>query len=189
MATNSFLSHARSWSSYTSDRSIRCQHLLRTYCQASSKFIFRAFIKYAIITEVDLDRPNKTTKIRPLFVEIASEINSVQAVQHGTMFCELISCTEHRSTEMSSNSFQSIFWYSDTIMCVTWSLLRQSLVRVIHLVPKNRFLLIWWGKGNMLLNSIFPHRNSYSEQNASYPPSRIQISWALSAIVRQKCSK
>ena len=49
----------------------------------------------AIITEVDLDRPNRMTKMRLLFDKVPSEINFVQAVQHGNMFCEFISRTAH----------------------------------------------------------------------------------------------
>ena len=48
---------------------VTCQLGARTYCRASSKCTLRVFIMCAIITEVDLDRPNGMTKMQLLLVK------------------------------------------------------------------------------------------------------------------------
>ena len=48
---------------------VSCQLGASTYCRASSKCTFRVFIMCAIITEVDLDRPNGMTKMQLLLVK------------------------------------------------------------------------------------------------------------------------
>ena len=184
MAAVSILSHARSWSSYTSDWSIRCQHLLHTYCQASSKCIFkcifRVFIMCAIITKVDLNWLSKQDDQDVTAVwKVASEINLVQAIQHRNMFRKL---TLHIKVPIFLPAQSNQYFGVQTL---SWD---NSLSAASHVCPKR---CSWWSgkeeetcyqsqclhKGIHTLNKMLriPHPRSKSNEPCQ------QLLWGKSA--------
>ena len=130
------LSNVRNWSSHTSVRSIRCQH---TYCHAS---IFRVFIMCVIITEDDLDRPNRMTKMRLLLDKVPSDTNLCKLSSTENMFCKW-HLTLHIEVLIFFPAHSNLYFGVQT--CDS-ELTEVTLAQRQH--PKKMLLVIWWGRSS-----------------------------------------